>query len=61
MADIMELIPFGRENAVKGRKLAEMLGVDERTVREMVTKERNKGSVIINVGGGNTHSGQFER
>lgn len=51
--NIVDIIPKGRDNAIKGDKLADMLGVDERTVRELVMKARNQGAVILNVGGGN--------
>lgn len=50
--NILDYIPHGKDHAVKGNKLAEILGIDERTVRELVMKERNKGAVILNVGGG---------
>ena len=50
--NILDYIPKGKAHAVKGNKLAEILGVDERTVRELIMKERNKGAVILNVGGG---------
>lgn len=51
--NIADVIPKGKKNAVKGSLLATMLGVDERTVREMVVKARNDGAIILNQGGGN--------
>lgn len=55
--NILDYIPKGKENAIKGRKLATMLNVDERTVRNMVMQARNNGAVILN--NGNNDNGYF--
>ena len=51
--NIMDFIPKGRANAIKGSKRADELGITPREVRKLVMQARNKGECILNVGGGN--------
>ena len=44
--DIVQVIPVGHENALTGRRLARMLGVNQRTVREMISKARKRTAII---------------
>lgn len=46
--DIVQVIPVGHENAVTGRRLAQMLGIKQRDVRRLISKAR-KDHVIINL------------
>lgn len=43
---IANLLPVGRENAIRGWYLAELLQTDQRTVVEMIRKDRLKGAAI---------------
>lgn len=46
--DILEYIPYGRENAVKRRYLRELLGVSDRDMRRLLSEAR-KEVVILNL------------
>ena len=42
------LIPFGRENAIPRRELAERLGTSDREMRKMIEQVRGEGMFILN-------------
>jgi DNA-binding transcriptional regulator LsrR (DeoR family) len=46
---IEDLIPFGRNNAVKRADLVNILGMSDRVVRKMIEDARQSGIVIINM------------
>lgn len=46
---IEELIPFGKENAIKNEELQRVTGLDNRTVRRAVSDARKRGVVILNM------------
>lgn len=46
---IEDLIPFGRNNAVKRADLVNILGMSDRVVRKMIEEARQSGIVIINM------------
>jgi predicted DNA-binding transcriptional regulator YafY len=43
---LFEILPTGIENAVQARELAERLGVEIRSLRAAISRERRKGAVI---------------
>lgn len=45
---ILRYIPYGKENAISRKELCEKTGLGDRTVRELINKERES-AVIINV------------
>lgn len=47
--NITDFIPFGRQNAVTRRRLAELTGLSDRNIRQMIEKARADGAVIINL------------
>ncbi len=42
----LDYIPFGRENAIPGHELKTLLGVDDRTMREIVAKLRETYCIV---------------
>lgn len=48
VAKIIELIPVGRENAIRRETLAKELGVSDRIVRRCIEAARNSGAIILN-------------
>lgn len=46
MKDIIEFIPYGKENAISQEDLANVMRCDKRTVRQAVFNARTKGAVI---------------
>lgn len=50
--DILEFIPYGRENAIKRQNLKDLLGVSDRDMRIMIADARKK-TPIINLQDGN--------
>lgn len=49
---LLELIPYGPENAVTGRQLSRLLGVGGREVRRRIAQERAAGAVVLTDGAG---------
>lgn len=49
--DILEFIPYGRENAIKRKTLRDLLGVTDREMRVMIADAR-KETPIINLSDG---------
>ena len=47
--NITDFIPFGRQNAVTRRRLAELTGLSDRIIRQKIEKARADGAVIINL------------
>lgn len=45
--NISAYIPFGKENAVTREYLCKVTGLDDRTVRDEISKERRKGCIIL--------------
>lgn len=43
---LLDLIPYGRENAISMEQLAILLNVDKRTTRSMIFNARARGAVI---------------
>ena len=41
------LIPFGRENAIPRRELAERLGTSDREMRKMIEQVRSEGMFVL--------------
>ncbi len=56
---ITKFIPFGRENAVSGRDLCIITGLDARTVKAEIANERLHGAVICSDLDGNS-GGYFQ-
>lgn len=46
--DIVDYIPFGRENAVTRAQLRSRTGIDDRTIRDMIANAR-RDTVILNM------------
>ncbi len=46
--DIVDYIPFGRENAVTRAQLRSRTGIDDRTIRDMIAAAR-RDTVILNM------------
>lgn len=44
--ELIDFIPYGRSNAVSMKTLAERLGVDPRTLRLLIQREREQGAPI---------------
>lgn len=44
---VYELLPTGKSNAVRKEKLCAKLGIDARTLRKYIMKERQDGAVIL--------------
>lgn len=51
--NILDFIPYGKENAVKRSTLCALTGMNDRKVREMIEQEKRKGEIIINAQDGN--------
>ena len=49
---LLDLIPYGPENAVTGRQLSRLLGVGGREVRRRIAQERAAGAVVLTDGAG---------
>ena len=49
--NVLEFIPYGRENAIKRQDLRDMLGVSDRDMRELIAQAR-KETPIINLSDG---------
>lgn len=45
--NVLEFIPRGKENAITRAELVEKIGLDDRTVRELIHDKRTKGEFII--------------
>ena len=50
--DIMMFIPKGRENAISRQTLVGVLGLPDRTVRNLIEEARRRGEIILNDGSG---------
>ena len=46
MKDIIEFIPYGKENAISQEDLADVMHCGKRTVRALIFSARTKGAVI---------------
>lgn len=46
MVNLVDIIPQGKENAVSGAYLSDLLGVSNRLFREQIEKLRNDGTLI---------------
>ena len=46
--NIIDFIPYGKENAITRQKLCEITGLPDRKVRELIEKARHEGYIIIN-------------
>lgn len=44
--DFLAALPVGRENAMTGRRLADALGTDDRTLRELI-RQANEANVLV--------------
>lgn len=44
--DILEYIPYGRENAIKRRTLRELLGVSDRIMRDLIADARKETPIV---------------
>lgn len=44
---VYELLPTGKNNAVRKEKLCAKLGIDARTLRKYIMQERQNGAVIL--------------
>lgn len=51
--DITKFIPYGKKNAVSGKELKQIIGCDERTIKQHIANARLKGSVICSILDGN--------
>lgn len=51
--NIIDFIPHGMKNAVTGKELRRITGLDERTVKQQIANARLKGSVICSILDGN--------
>lgn len=51
--DIVKFIPHGKKNAVGGKELKQVTGLDERTVKQQIANARLKGAVICSILDGN--------
>ena len=52
MADIVELIPYGHENAISRKELSAVSGLRDRKMREEIEKATRGGEIIINLDSG---------
>ena len=50
--EIIDLIPYGHENAISRRRLRYLTGLDDRTVRRAISELNEDGNVILNRGEG---------
>ncbi|MCH5192584.1 MAG: hypothetical protein J1F11_01390 [Oscillospiraceae bacterium] len=57
--NVLDFIPFGRENAIPMSELAKRLNKDPRTARKLVFHARINGSVICSTCSGNKSDGYF--
>ena len=48
MNDIVNHIPYGRENAIRRDKLCRIAGLGDRAMREEIEKARHDGIIILN-------------
>lgn len=46
--NILEFIPYGKENAIKRDELSEKTGLSDRLVRKQIEEERENGAFILN-------------
>lgn len=46
MAEFMQVLPVGEENAIRGRDIANMLGVDIRIVSHLAEEARRSGAMV---------------
>lgn len=46
---IEEFIPYGAKNAIKRRDLVNIIGLCDRTVRELIENARKAGTIIVNM------------
>lgn len=53
MKDIIEFIPYGKENAISQEDLSDVMRCDKRTVRALIFSARTKGAVICSTCEGN--------
>lgn len=42
MVEIVNIIPFGKENAISRKELTRITGLDDRTVRELISEARTE-------------------
>lgn len=47
MNTITDYIPFGHDNAISRKKLAQLTGLEDASMRKMIMRARLEGSVII--------------
>ena len=45
--NIIDFIPIGQENAISRTELIKVTGLDDRTLRQLIHKERRAGHIII--------------
>lgn len=57
--NIIDFIPFGRENAISMEELAHRIGRDKRTARNYVFTARRRGNVICSTCCGNGSDGYY--
>ena len=53
---VYDLLPVGEENAISRSDLAALIGLDDRTLRNQIQRERLAGAPILS---SNQHSGYF--
>lgn len=52
MVDIVELIPYGHENAISRKSLSAISGLRDRKMREEIEMATRRGEIIINLDSG---------
>lgn len=52
-SEVVNLIPFGQENAIERFELKELAGMSDRDVRSCIQAAREDGILIVNVQNGN--------
>lgn len=57
--NVINFLPFGRENALPMKELALRMGVDPRTARKLVYEARQRGAVICSMCSGDRSDGYF--
>jgi hypothetical protein len=48
MQNIIDLIPYGHENAISRERLCAIMGKPDREIRKLIEAARNSGAIIIN-------------
>ena len=47
--NILDYIPFGKENAIRRGELIRLTGLDDRSMRKLIEKEQLNGNLILNM------------